>query len=50
MKCLGKSEQCERMMDLTVEIDGEIATLDEALVQFTATETLDGDNKYFCGR
>jgi len=31
MKCLGKSERYERMMDLTVEIDGNIGTLEEAL-------------------
>lgn len=37
-------------MDLTVEIDGEIGTLDEALAQFTATEILDRDNKYYCCR
>ncbi|KAJ4963302.1 hypothetical protein NE237_023241 [Protea cynaroides] len=50
MKCQGKSERHERMMDLTVEIQGDIGTLEEALAQFTATETLDGDNKYHCGR
>ncbi|KAA8546739.1 hypothetical protein F0562_003168 [Nyssa sinensis] len=50
MKCLGKSERFERIMDLTVEIDGDIGTLEEALLQFTATETLDGENKYRCSR
>nr|XP_011468537.1 PREDICTED: ubiquitin carboxyl-terminal hydrolase 17 [Fragaria vesca subsp. vesca] len=50
MKCLGKTEQFERMMDLTVEIDGAIGTLEEALAQFTATETLDGDNRFHCNR
>ncbi|KAL5982375.1 ubiquitin-specific protease [Asimina triloba] len=50
MKCQGKSERHERMMDLTVEIHGDIGTLEEALRQFTATEILDGDNKYQCGR
>ncbi|KAK4584163.1 hypothetical protein RGQ29_022057 [Quercus rubra] len=50
MKCLVKSEQYERMMDLTVEIDGDIGTLEEALTQFTATEILDRENKYYCGR
>ncbi|KAG7994178.1 hypothetical protein I3843_01G043900 [Carya illinoinensis] len=50
MKCLGKSERCEQMMDLTVEIDGDIGTLEEALAQFTATEILDRDNKYYCSR
>ncbi|KAL2317639.1 hypothetical protein Fmac_031515 [Flemingia macrophylla] len=50
MKCRGKSERQERMMDLTVEIGGEIATLEEALRQFTSAETLDGENKYHCVR
>lgn len=38
------------MMDLTVEIEGDIGTLEAALKQFTHTETLDGENKYRCGR
>ncbi|KAM4128695.1 hypothetical protein ACJW30_02G186500 [Castanea mollissima] len=50
MKCFAKSEQYERMMDLTVEIDGDIGTLEEALTQFTATEILDRENKYYCSR
>ncbi|KAL2504507.1 Ubiquitin carboxyl-terminal hydrolase 17 [Abeliophyllum distichum] len=50
MKCSGRSERCDRMMDLTVEIDGDIDTLEEALVQFTTSETLTGDNKYKCSR
>ncbi|KAF6138866.1 hypothetical protein GIB67_018597 [Kingdonia uniflora] len=50
MKCKGKSERHERMMDLTVEIQGDIGTLEEALGRFTATEILDGDNKYECSR
>ncbi|CAJ2647394.1 ubiquitin carboxyl-terminal hydrolase 17-like isoform X1 [Trifolium pratense] len=50
LRCLGKSEMYERMMDLTVEIDGDIDTLEEALGQFTAPEILDKDNKYNCGR
>jgi len=37
-------------MDLTVEIDGDIGSLEEALAQFTAYEVLDGENRYFCGR
>ena len=37
-------------MDLTVEIEGDIGTLDEALRKFTTTEILDGDNKYLCSR
>ncbi|CAA2962225.1 ubiquitin carboxyl-terminal hydrolase 17-like [Olea europaea subsp. europaea] len=50
MKCSGRSERCDRMMDLTVEIGGHIDTLEEALVQFTTSETLTGDNKYKCCR
>ncbi|XP_022751124.1 ubiquitin carboxyl-terminal hydrolase 17 isoform X2 [Durio zibethinus] len=50
MKCLGKSERYERMMDLTVEIDGDIGSLEEALAQYTTTEILDGENKYHCSR
>ncbi|XP_047179354.1 ubiquitin carboxyl-terminal hydrolase 16-like [Vigna umbellata] len=50
MKCGGKSERQERMMDLTVEIEGDITTLVEALQRFTSTETLDGENKYHCVR
>ncbi|XP_057504573.1 ubiquitin carboxyl-terminal hydrolase 16-like [Actinidia eriantha] len=50
MKCGGKSERHERMMDLTVEIDGEIGNLEEALRKFTGTEILDGENKYQCSR
>ncbi|KAF8377353.1 hypothetical protein HHK36_030730 [Tetracentron sinense] len=50
MKCRGKSKQHERMLDLTVEIQGHIETLEEALEQFTATEILDGENKYQCSR
>ncbi|KAF6135223.1 hypothetical protein GIB67_035294 [Kingdonia uniflora] len=48
MKCKGKSERHERMMDLTVEIQGDIGTLEEALGRFTTTEILDGDSKYKC--
>ncbi|KAI3806690.1 hypothetical protein L1987_22604 [Smallanthus sonchifolius] len=50
IKCGGKSEQNERMMDLTVEIEGDIRTLEEALDKFTRTEILDGENKYKCNR
>lgn len=38
------------MMDLTVEIEGDIGTLEEALQKFTGTEILDGENKYQCTR
>ncbi|CAL5415047.1 unnamed protein product [Camellia sinensis] len=50
IKCGGKSERHERMMDLTVEIGGDIGTLEEALRKFTGTEILDGENKYQCSR
>ncbi|CAI0467826.1 unnamed protein product [Linum tenue] len=50
MKCHYKSERQERMMDLTVEIEGDIGKLEDALRRFTSTEILDGENKYQCGR
>ncbi|ESQ54867.1 hypothetical protein EUTSA_v10024307mg [Eutrema salsugineum] len=50
MKCQETSERREKMMDLTVEIDGDISTLEDALRRFTRTEILDGENKYKCGR
>ncbi|KAL0738911.1 hypothetical protein Bca4012_015121 [Brassica carinata] len=46
MKCQEKSERREKMMDLTIEIDGDISTLEDALRRFTRTEILDGENKY----
>lgn len=49
-RCRGKSEKFERMMDLTVEIEGDIETLEDALQKFSGTEPLDGENKYNCGR
>ncbi|XP_019156586.1 PREDICTED: ubiquitin carboxyl-terminal hydrolase 16-like isoform X2 [Ipomoea nil] len=50
MRCGGKSEKHERMMDLIVEIYGDVVTLEEALKQFSRTEVLDGENKYHCSR
>ena len=50
MKCHFKSEIYERMMDLTVEIEGDIRTLKQALKRFTTSEMLEGDNKYYCSR
>lgn len=47
-KCNNVSNQFENMMDLTVEIQGDAASLEECLDQFTAKEWLDGDNKYKC--
>ncbi|VAI75050.1 unnamed protein product [Triticum turgidum subsp. durum] len=49
-RCHISSEQYERMLDLTVEIDGDISSLEEALQRFTSTEVLDGDNRYQCSR
>lgn len=49
-RCHGSSEQSERMLDLTVEIDGDISSLEEALQRFTSTEVLDGNNRYQCTR
>lgn len=50
MKCGTKSEQSEKMMDLTVEIEGDVGTLDQALRKFTSTEIMDGENKFQCSR
>jgi ubiquitin carboxyl-terminal hydrolase 36/42 len=36
------------MMDLAVEIQGNVKSLEDALGQFTSTELLDGVNKYEC--
>ncbi|XP_057426736.1 ubiquitin carboxyl-terminal hydrolase 18-like isoform X2 [Lotus japonicus] len=47
-KCDKISNQYENMMDLTVEIHGDAASLEECLDQFTVKEWLDGDNKYKC--
>lgn len=37
-------------MDLAVEIQGCVESLEDALTQFTAPEWLDGENKYQCDR
>ncbi|KAG6591506.1 Ubiquitin carboxyl-terminal hydrolase 19, partial [Cucurbita argyrosperma subsp. sororia] len=42
------SNQLENMMDLTVEIHGDAASLEECLDQFTKVEWLHGDNMYKC--
>ncbi|XP_022951440.1 ubiquitin carboxyl-terminal hydrolase 16-like isoform X1 [Cucurbita moschata] len=49
-RCENKSERIERILDLTVEISGDIETIEEALQQYTSIEILDGDNRYHCGR
>lgn len=47
-KCNNVSNQFENMMDLTVEIQGDVASLEECLDQFTVKERLHGDNMYKC--
>ncbi|CAL0321865.1 unnamed protein product [Lupinus luteus] len=47
-KCDQTSSQYESMMDLTVEIHGDAASLEECLDQFTAKEWLHGENMYKC--
>ncbi|XP_021758930.1 ubiquitin carboxyl-terminal hydrolase 17-like isoform X1 [Chenopodium quinoa] len=50
MKCHNVSEKYEKMKDLSVEIDGDVRTLQQALKKFTASEMLQGNNKYYCSR
>lgn len=47
-KCNKVSNQYENMMDLTVEIHGDAASLEECLDQFTVSEWLHGENMYKC--
>ncbi|XP_064972265.1 uncharacterized protein LOC135616707 isoform X2 [Musa acuminata AAA Group] len=47
-KCNMVSNRFENMMDLTVEIQGDVESLKECLDQFTIKEWLDGENKYKC--
>ncbi|XP_020103447.1 ubiquitin carboxyl-terminal hydrolase 18-like [Ananas comosus] len=47
-ECNMISKRYENMMDLTVEIHGDVESLEECLDQFTAKEWLDGENKYKC--
>ncbi|RAL47956.1 hypothetical protein DM860_015743 [Cuscuta australis] len=49
-QCNNISNQFENIMDLTVEIDGDVASLEQCLDQFTAKESLHGDNMYKCDR
>eukprot|EP01018_Ginkgo_biloba_P000495 Gb_05817 [translate_table: standard] len=48
MRCHKESVRYESMLDLTVEMHGNIESLEDALAQFTASELLDGENKYKC--
>ncbi|KAF9661996.1 hypothetical protein SADUNF_Sadunf18G0007300 [Salix dunnii] len=47
-KCNKISNQFENMMDLTVEIHGDAASLEQCLDQFTDKEWLHGENMYKC--
>ncbi|KAF6149080.1 hypothetical protein GIB67_018658 [Kingdonia uniflora] len=47
-KCNKLSYRYENMMDLTVEIQGDAASLEDCLDQFTVKEWLDGENMYKC--
>ncbi|XP_028102577.1 ubiquitin carboxyl-terminal hydrolase 18-like, partial [Camellia sinensis] len=47
-KCNNVSNQYEKMMDLTVEIQGDATSLKECLDLFTVREWLHGDNMYKC--
>ncbi|XP_043709374.1 uncharacterized protein LOC122658462 isoform X2 [Telopea speciosissima] len=47
-KCNKISNRYENMMDLTVEIQGDAASLENCLDQFTVKEWLDGENMYKC--
>ncbi|XP_024541160.1 ubiquitin carboxyl-terminal hydrolase 18 [Selaginella moellendorffii] len=50
MQCGHESNRYENMMDLAVEIQGAVESLEDGLAQFTAPEWLDGENKYKCDR
>lgn len=50
MQCQQDSFKYENMMDLAVEIQGNVESLEDALAQFTNHEWLDGENKYKCDR
>jgi hypothetical protein len=49
-QCCGRASLTrDRYMDLSLDInDPEISNLDDALVEYTKTELLDGDNMVFC--
>ncbi|KAF3330873.1 ubiquitin carboxyl-terminal hydrolase 15-like protein [Carex littledalei] len=46
MRCHHESERYENIMDLTLEINGWVESLEDALTQFTSPEDLDGENMY----
>ncbi len=48
IQCLYESNRYEPMMDLLVDIQGDVKSLEDALAEFTDTELLDGANKNKC--
>ncbi|KAH9618089.1 hypothetical protein KSS87_000886 [Heliosperma pusillum] len=49
-RCNQVSDRYENILDLLVEIHGDVKSLQECLYQFTETELLHGENKYQCDR
>ncbi|KAI4342442.1 hypothetical protein MLD38_027069 [Melastoma candidum] len=50
LQCRQESERYENILDLTLEIDGWVGSLEDALKKFTMPEHLEGENMYICGR
>ncbi len=48
IQCLHESNRYEPLMELLVDIQGNVRSLEDALAQFTHTELVDGANKYKC--
>ncbi len=48
IQCLHESNQYEPMMDLLVDIQGNVKSVEDALAEFTDIEVLDRANKYKC--
>ncbi len=48
IQCLHESNRYEPLMDLLVDIQGNVRSLEDALAQFTDTELVNGANKYKC--
>ncbi len=47
-ECLHESNRYEPIMDLLVEIQGNVKSMEDALAGFTDTELLDGADKNKC--